>query len=489
MNRILPVMALTSSVILASGENKTTIKEDTRPNIIFVFVDDMGYGDPSSFGNTKIQTPNMDRIAKEGIKFTNFYVASPICSPSRVGVTTGQYPSRHRITSYLAGSQANASRGMVNYLDPKVPTIAKTLKQSGYATAHFGKWHMGGGRDVGDAPWPTAYGFDEALTTFEGLGDRLLIKGQGLSERNAKLGQGKITWVEPYDNTTVMVDRTLDFIKRQGSKPFYIHLWTDDVHEPYHPRPEYKELFKSVASNPDEQAFLANLYQLDLEIGRLLKGLDALGVADKTLIMIAGDNGPTDGRQYYQKKYSSPPGSAGPFRGRKRSLYEGGIRECFMARWPGHIPAGVTNTTTILHSIDFFPTFCRLAGVKLPDVAFDGLEMSDALLGKAQQRSKPIFWEFNDAKPPNPRFASPCMAMRDGPWKLLMDGDGSKMELYDLIKDQAETTNVAKQNPEIAATMARQLLEWKSTLPKPLQCSRQGVTGSHQTPAVQKAAD
>lgn len=440
---------------------------DEQPNIIFIFIDDMGYGDLSAYGNCKIQTPNIDRIGKEGIKFTNFYVGSPICSPSRVTVTTGQYPSRHGITSFLASSQRNAKRGMVNYLDPNAPSVSRTMQKAGYATAHFGKWHMGGGRDVEGAPHPKAYGFDESLVSFEGLGDRLLLKGEGLSKQSEKLKQGEISWVEKHEVTPILVDRTIDFIKKQEDKPFYIHLWPGDVHDPFKPKDKHLKMFSRYANNHYEQEFLAVLYQLDQEIGRLLDQLDEMGLAENTLVVLTSDNGPTDWKYYYDENFA-PPGSADPFRGRKWSLYEGGIREPFMARWPGHIPAGVTNDSTIMHASDLFQTFCDIAGVTPPNVEFDGENMSKALKGGEQQRTKPLFWEYGsdyDIQPGNPRFISPRLAMRDGEWKLLINDDRSQMELYNLQKDHAETTNLAERHPKIAERMANKVLEWKSSMP------------------------
>ena len=145
-----------------------------HPNIIFVFIDDGGYADLSCFGNTEIKTVNIDRLAAEGRKFTQYYVNAPICSPSRTAVLTGQYPARWKITSFIENRASNEKRGMAQFLDPKVPSLARYLHQAGYATGHFGKWHMGGGRDVGEAPLITDYGFDASLTQFEGLGDRIL---------------------------------------------------------------------------------------------------------------------------------------------------------------------------------------------------------------------------------------------------------------------------------------------------------------------------
>lgn len=449
------------------AQQNSAADKPAHPNIIFIFIDDLGYGDLSSFGNRKTKTPHIDRLANEGIKFTNFYVGSPICSPSRVAVLTGQFPSRHRITGHLANSKQNENRGMVNYLDAEAPSVARTMKKAGYATAHFGKWHMGGGRDVGDAPKPQSYGFDESLVSFEGMGDRLLIKGQNLSEQSEKLGQGKITWVDKHEITPILIDRTIGFIKKQEDHSFYIHLWLGDVHDPFHAKDEHREMFSQFANNHYEQEFFGVLFQLDQEIGRLLDGLEAMGLAKNTLVVLTSDNGPTDWKYYYDENFH-PPGSADPFRGRKWSLYEGGIRVPFLVRWPGQIPAGITNDSTIIHAVDLFPTLCGLAGIEAPKGDFDGQDLSKAIKGEAAQRTKPLFWEYGseyDIKPGNPRYISPRLAMRKGPWKVLINDDGSQIELYNLIEDHAETKNMAEKHPDIAGQMAEQVLEWKRTMP------------------------
>lgn len=450
-----------------NGKPPTDLAPPRTPNIIFIFIDDMGYADLSSYGNHQLATPNMDRLAQEGIKLTNFYVASPICSPSRVAVTTGQYPARHRVYSYLASREKNNQRSMVHFLNPEVATLARTMQQAGYATAHFGKWHMGGGRDVEDAPLPQAYGFDESLVSFEGLGDRLLIKGDGLSKASAKLGQGKITWVEKHEMTPIYVDRAINFIQEHRSEPFYLHLWPNDVHDPHRPDSAQRQRFDQFANNHYQQDFFAVLYQLDQQIGRLLNALDSLQLTDNTLVVLTSDNGPTDWPRYYEEYYW-PPGSADPFRGRKWSLYEGGIREPFLARWPGRIPAGVVDDTTVMHATDLFPTFCALAGVTPPEVDFDGEDMSPVLRGEPHRRKQPLYWEYGRAdfylKPANPRFVSPNLAMRDEEWKLLMNADSTQVELYNLRDDHAETNNVADDQAEVVRRMAGKLLRWRKML-------------------------
>ena len=206
-------------------------EETTPPNIVLVFIDDMGWGDFSCFGNKAATTEHCDRLASEGVRFTQFYVNSPICSPSRTAISTGQYPQRWKISSYLANRQLNNRRGMAQWLDPSAPMLARMLHEAGYATGHFGKWHMGGQRDVGEAPLITEYGFDDSLTNFEGLGDRVLAELDAYDGKKPrlhtlgsdKLGRGEIIWEKRSLVTQRFVDGAIDFIKDAKAKkqPFY----------------------------------------------------------------------------------------------------------------------------------------------------------------------------------------------------------------------------------------------------------------------------
>ena len=226
-----------------------TDSQERQPNILFILIDDMGYADLGCYGNDKVKTPAIDRLAKEGIRFTGYYASAPICSPSRVAVFTGQYPSRWGITSYLDSRAKNEERGMRNFLDLRPPAIAKILSRPGYYTAHIGKWHMGGGRDVGEAPMITDYGFHESVTQFEGLGERYLATYETLNlkdstrqleKSSALLQRGEIHWEKRYRVTERFVDRAIMAIQhaRDARKPFYINLWPDDVHTPVEPSPE-----------------------------------------------------------------------------------------------------------------------------------------------------------------------------------------------------------------------------------------------------------
>ena len=462
-------LSLIATLVFASASSATTAvsAEESRgekPNIVVIFIDDMGFADPSCFGNPLVKTPNIDKLAAQGIKLTNFYVNSPICSASRVALTTGQYQGRWKIHSFLNTRAGNANRGMADYLDPSAPTTAKKLKAAGYSTAHFGKWHMGGGRDVDNAPLPQAYGFDESLVSFEGLGDRIISNPKGV-ERARALGNGKVIPCQRWERMQIQTDRTIDFIRRHREKPFYVRLFPNDVHDAHVPRPGSAEKFKSVSDDPYVRDFFAVLEEMDKQIGRVISTIDALNLGKKTLILFTSDNGPTD----WPKKYKTgpPAGFTGPYRGRKWSVFEGGIRMPFIARWTGTIPPGIEDTSSVMSAIDVSPTICRFVGVPV-EHDLDGVDRSDVLLGRASRRAKPVFWQYGHPhailKGGKPEHQSPTFAMRDGRFKFLVNPDGSEAQLYDLAADEGETANLLSKQPERATAMAGRISTWADDL-------------------------
>lgn len=435
------------------------------PNVILVFIDDMGWGDFSCFGNTDATTENIDRLAAEGIRFEQFYVNSPICSPSRTAISTGQYPQRWKITSYLAHRQANIDRGMAQWLDPSAPMLARSLHEIGYATGHFGKWHMGGQRDVGEAPLITEYGFDASLTNFEGLGPRVLAicnAHDGKPTRkhtlgSDKLGRGKITYVDRALVTESFTSAAIDFAKKSAAnnKPFYINVWPDDVHSPFFP-PEARR-----GDGTKRQLYLGVLETMDEQLGKLLDFIrDDEKLRDNTLILVCSDNGPELGA-----------GRAGPFRGHKTHLYEGGVRSSLIAWGPGLIDqskAGTVNKSSVFSAIDLVPSLLEITQTKPPvDVTFDGENLASTLLGKSDlSRSNPIYFR----RPPDrDSFYGdedlPDLAVRSGKWKLLCEYDGSETELYNMANDIGETTNVAEANPKTASELKNNLLNWHKSMP------------------------
>jgi arylsulfatase A-like enzyme len=436
-----------------------------RPNFVLVFIDDMGWGDFSCFGNKEVTTENIDRLASEGIRFEQFYVNSPICSPSRVAISTGQYPQRWRISSYLASRQLNQDRGIAQWLDPSAPMLARTLHDAGYATGHFGKWHMGGQRDVGEAPLITEYGFDASLTNFEGLGPRVLAicdAHDGKPTRrhtlgSDKLGRGEIIWEDRSKVTEAFTSAAIDFIKgaEAADRPFYVNVWPDDVHSPFYP-PEARRgdaakrtLYHGVLDTADEQ--LGELFDY-------IRSSDKL--RDNTLILVCSDNGPEQGA-----------GSAGPFRGHKTFLYEGGVRSSLICWGPGLIDrsqAGHLNKDSFFSAIDLVPSLLSIAEVDPPATPeLDGESVAEVLLGKSQRsRSGPLYFR----RPPDrDSFYGdgnlPDLAVRDGDWKLLCEYDGSESELYNLVEDRGETTNVVDRHPRIADRLKQQVLAWHAEMP------------------------
>ena len=445
----------------------TAARGDTaaRPNVIVVLIDDMGYGDLSVYGERRVSTPNIDRLARDGTRFTQYYANSPICSPSRVALTTGTYPSRWRVHSFLEARGRNAARSMADWLDPAAPTLARTLKEAGYATAHFGKWHMGGGRDVGDAPLPQAYGFDESVTSFEGLGERFLWPDR-LNEASAKLGQGPIHWTEKSETSRLYADRAIDFIRRHRDGPFYLNLWPNDVHDEFLPRAGAEAAFRDRAANDEEAKFFAVLTEMDRQLGRVFDELRRLGIERNTIVVFTSDNGPTDWPRYYRAGIE-PPGSAGPFRGRKWSLYEGGVRMPLIVHWPGHTPAGTVDSSSVFSSIDLVPSLAQMTGTRVPAAPLDGEDVSPALVGRPTSRRAPLFWYYpNDIRPGNAAYLSPPLAVRDGRWKLLVQMDGTGRQLYDLATDPAERTDRAADEPEITARLSDAVLAWRRGLPQ-----------------------
>jgi uncharacterized sulfatase len=437
---------------------------EARPNIVMVFIDDMGWGDFSCFGNQDAKTPNIDRIAAEGIRFEDFHVNSPICSPSRCALTTGQYPQRWRISSYLDNRAQNERRGVAQWLDPKAPTLARLLKQGGYATGHFGKWHLGGQRDVDDAPPISAYGFDESLTNFEGMGPKLLPmtskpgdKEPGRIWEDAERLGGPVVWMQRSEITGGFVNAAIPFMKRAAAagRPFYINLWPDDVHGPWWPPVEKW-------AEDKRGKYLAVLEAMDRQLGRLFDHLRSTpGLRDNTLLLICSDNGPEPGA-----------GSAGPFRGSKTTLYEGGTRSPLIVWGPGLIDpakAGGVNTESVFAAFDLVPSLLAVAGVDAGGAALDGENLAPVLLGKSEaSRGAPIFWR----RPPDRKTASPSLperlpdlAMREGSWKLLCEYDGTKPQLYDLSRDRGETSNVALENAGVVGRMTRALLAWHQSMP------------------------
>lgn len=429
-------------------------QQQSRPNIILILTDDMGFGDVGVYGGKFVPTPNIDRMAGEGIRFTQYYSAAPISSASRAGLLTGIHPANLHITSYLQTRKGNRAAEMADFLDPGTPTLPRTLQAAGYKTGHFGKWHLGGGRDVDNAPLITSYGYDEYVSTYESPDPDPLITATGW------IWSAKDS-IKRWNRTAYFVDKTLDFLKRNSGQPCFVNLWPDDMHTPWVGNIEEQQLFPDGESS--EKNFRTVLIEYDRQIGRLLDGLKALGVDKNTIVIFTSDNGPAP---------SFRGSRAGNYRGCKASLYEGGTRMPFIVWSPDHlIPRGKVDNTSVVSALDLFVSVCSIADAGLPgSYKSDGTDMSRALAGKPQQRDRTIFWEYrrNDSKAfpqPADKDVSPSLAVREGGWKLLVNADSTGLTLYNLHEDQRETTNLSEKYPDKASELKEKLLEWRRSFP------------------------
>lgn len=430
-----------------------TVEGAKPPNIVFILTDDMGYSDLDCYGGNFAPTPNLDRLAGEGVRFTHFYDNAPICSPSRASIITGMYPARWNFTTFLDTRAKNRDCEQTDFLPPTAPALARALKSAGYITGHFGKWHLGGGRDVTNAPPFSAYGYDEHIGTYES------------PEPDPNITATNWIWspkdrVKRWDRTRYFVDHTLDFMRRHQDKPCYVELWPDDVHTPWVPNLEREGKAPNSAQLRDFKAVLA---EYDVQMGRLFAGLKALGLESNTLVVFTSDNGPLPSFHHAR---------TGGMRGSKLSLYEGGIRVPFIVRWPGHTTPGRVDERTVLEAVDLFPTFCAVAHAPMPaGWTFDGEDMTEALSNEPISHSKTIFWEYGRKSKffnyPGPVYdRSPHLAIREGKWKLLVNDDGSSTQLYNMETDPNETIDLYQQEPELSQRMAAEALAWRRSLPE-----------------------
>lgn len=358
---------------------------------------------------------------------------------------------------------------MPDWLDTSAPLITRQVKSAGYVTGHFGKWHLGSGEG---APMPDAYAVDESVTTVSN--DTRL---RGPREEREPHWMGK--------STGIIMDHALKFIQKHKDEPFYCNIWTLVPHAKLDPTPEqlavYDEL-KPEANHPafgkytqeyyrqarnlqaQMKVFAASITDLDTQVGRLLDALKELGIDDNTLLIYSADNGPED--YHIGNASNAGVGSPGPLRGRKRSIYEGGVRTPMIVRWPGKVKAGVLDETSVIGAVDLMPTICKLVGADVP-ANMDGEDVSDVFTDGPRPRKKPLFWEwrFSLAQKGLKDFTPPPLAMRDGPWKLLMTPDAKMVELYNIPEDKAEMTNVATDHAEVVSRMTEALLSWHKTLP------------------------
>jgi arylsulfatase A-like enzyme len=413
---------------------------DRPPNIVMILADDLGYGDVGFNGRREWATPNIDRLAKEGTIFRRFYTSSVVCAPARAALMTGRVGIHNGVTG----------NGSLD-LPAEEVTVAELLKKRGYATALFGKWHAGPPRP-GDKTYthPMDQGFDEFFGFTNARHAHQKFPAELFDGREKKRSKGYAD--------ALFTDRAVDFIERKKDAPFFLYLPYTAPHSaveaPEEDLAEHKGKFKEKDdAKPFNTAYAAMLTRLDKEVGRVMKALTDAGVADNTMLVFSSDHGATF--EVLQRGAAVYHDSNRPFRGQKRTLWEGGTRVPTFVRWPGKVPAGKVSDD-VLAMIDLMPTFCAAAGTELPsELKLDGRNVLDVLRGSGTVSERTLFWEWREGG--NTQLA----AMR-GNLKLVVNG-GNMPELYDVEADPAERLNQAADHAPLAKELKAELDEWLAT--------------------------
>ncbi len=448
--------------------------EKIRPNIILCMADDQGWGDVGFNGHEFLKTPNLDRLSGEGIKFNRWYAAAPVCSPTRGSCLTGRHPFRYGVYT--------ANKG---HLKPEEIGLQEILKEQGYVTGHFGKWHLGTlTTKINDAnrgkpgntkdyapPWDN--GFDVCFSTESKVPTYDPMKNPGKVSQATKKGveqggpYGTYYWTGEDqrvpdgqlggDDSMLIVKQATQFMEKATAKkkPFFAVIWFHAPHLPVVADQAHRDLYPNHPFGEYGQHYAGCISAIDDSVGQLRSELERLGAFENTMLWYCADNGP-------ESSTERGAGSAGPFRGRKRSLYEGGVRVPGFLVWPAKITAPRTTDIPAVTS-DYFPTVLDLLELELPQRPYDGVSLMPLIEGKMESRDRAIGFQSNNVATWNSeRFK---LVVSGGNRKKASEGD-SKVELFDLLADPSETQNIASQHPDIAAKMKQELIQWQASCKK-----------------------
>ena len=458
------------------------------PNFVFFLIDDLGWVDTGVYGSSFYETPNIDRLAGEGMRFTDAYAASSVCSPTRASIMTGKHPARLNITDWIGGSQSGEllPAEYEHQLPHEEVTIAEILREEGYATGFFGKWHLG------DTPFlPESQGFD------------LNIGGTAAGQPASyfypyKASEGRSDrWDVPHLDdgsegeylTDRLTDEAVEFLEAQHDRPFLLYLSHYAVHTPIQSKDDLTEKYRDKAESlptpdgpdffaehnrayvkqfQDHPAYAGMVQSVDESVGRVLQKLEDLGITSNTVVIFMSDNG---GLSTIANSRNAPTANV-PLRAGKGWLYEGGIREPLIVRWPGEVAAGSVCSEPVI-STDFFPTMLEMAGLAhMPDLHRDGSSIVPLLKENGELDREAIFWHFPHYHGSGNR---PSGAIRAGDLKLLEWFEDGKVELYNLRDDLAETRDLSERYPEEVTELLGRLHEWRQQVdakmprPKPEQ--------------------
>jgi arylsulfatase A-like enzyme len=434
-------------------ESLTSPDADRPPNVVLIMVDDLGWMDLALQGNEAVQTPHLDQLAREGLRFTDAYAAAPVCSPTRAALITGWAPARLQITNHLPDRPRFTPdkpkllpAKTLDRLPREHVTLSERLKEAGYATAFLGKWHLSGPGDGLPAFEPTAQGFDINLG-------------------GCSFG-GPPTFFDPYHIPNLpdrkageylpdrLADESLTFMQAKRDQPFFLCLWPYTVHWPMEaPVSFLKKYAKHEGPGMNDPRYGAMIEAMDAAMGRVLAGIDQLGLRDDTLVIFTSDNGGFSGVADNR-----------PLRDGKGDLYEGGLRVPLLIRWPGKIAPGKVSDTPVI-TMDLYPTILQACGLS-PKKEVDGQSLLPLFAGDAPQAERPLFFHYpNYAWHRSNRLGG---AIRLGPYKLIERFDDGSLELFNLKEDLSETRNLAAAQPHRAAELHRRLATWRQAVRAPM---------------------
>lgn len=455
--RIVSLLLIKSHLLLLLMAPTFLSAQISRPNIVFILADDLGYGDLASYGHRHVETPHLDQLAKEGLKLTNFYSPSPLCSPARAGFLTGRTPYRTGIKSWIP-------QGEEIYLHQQELTLASLLKRHNYQTFLSGKWHLNGGLANKQHPQPNDHGFDKWLA-LHGFATPNHKNPNNFFEDGKALGETKGFAAE------IAVDKAIEYIDaRDSQKPFFLFLPLAEVHSEIASPDEFNkkyqdftdgeiDLEKLEGRGPGE--YYANISHMDFQIGRLLQKLEDVQLEGNTIVIFTSDNGPvtTDWRKWWEVNMY---GETGGLRGRKGDLYEGGLRIPCLIRYPKQIAPGTVSEEPT-HGYDLFPTLCSLLDIPIPDDrSIDGIDITPLFRQEPLTRQEPLFWAFKTAL--GNQAENYQYAVRWNQWKMIATESLGKTLLYDLEKDPYETRELSQQYPDIVAILKGKIQEKKTDI-------------------------
>ena len=453
-NLAAPALAALSLLIVTRGFSPQAMAAQRPPNVIVVLTDDQGAVDAHCYGAKDLETPATDSIAAHGVRFTQFYSAAPVCSPSRAGLITGRYPLR-------AGLAANASSRRGDPGMPSQPTLAKMFKVAGYATAHIGKWHLG----FTPATMPNGQGFDYSFGHMGGCIDNFshFFYWDG-PNRHDLYRNGREVYCPGRFFPDLMIDEARRFLEDNRQRPFFLYFALNMPHYPYQAEPKWLEHYKGLPY--PRNLYAAFVSTLDDRIGALLKTVDDLGLREQTIIVFQSDNGHST-----EVRAHGGGGSAGPYRGAKFSLFEGGIRLPGMISWPGHLPEGEVRDQ-VAHSCDWMPTLAELCGVKLLQDDIDGKSLVRVIRSaEAPTPHEVLHWQVGTGD-------TAQWAVRQSNWKLIgnvtdpstrsLNAEDKKLFLVNLADDVSERQNVAREHSDVVQRLLKLHRDWVAAQQQPM---------------------